>query len=526
VSFYQTYRPKKISELDLESVRDVLLSTLVSGKISHAYLFVGPRGSGKTSTARILAQIVNCEKNQGKTEKFSEPCGECETCQVIGRGNCVDVIEIDAASNGLVDDIRDLREKVRLSPVQLKKKIYIIDEVHMVSTAGFNALLKTLEEPPAHALFILCTTESQKVPETIVSRCARVNFTKATIDEVIGSLLKAVKGEKLDIEKDILQQIAEATDGSFREGHKMLEQLSTFGNKIDEDVLAKVLGVVSKHSVKKLMEAVAVPDTDGVTKMFEKMEKAGVKAPILVTSLLSEAKLIMETKIRAGENPELYLKIIDGLITAADRIKISPLPLLPIEIALLTVILSEKGGGPRPKVHSPARDASGITDAGESAHGKAIQKDSIVKLSSETPIKREEVEGASNKTVQDNSGEFVNIESVRTEWTSFLDSMAESNGSLAGMLRLVSPVDVQGKSLTISVTSRFQQDMLEREVKRKLIEEQMSKVWGPMTFKCVLVDKVMRTDPSQEDENLTTPKDEIISGGGTVMSAAEKIFGS
>ncbi len=512
MSFYQTYRPKQIAELDLASVRDVLLSTLSSGKISHAYLFVGPRGSGKTSTARILAQIVNCEKNLNKTGDFSEPCGDCDACRSIGGGNSVDVIEIDAASNGLVDDIRDLREKVRLSPVQLKKKIYIIDEVHMVSTAGFNALLKTLEEPPAHALFILCTTESQKVPETISSRCARVNFTKATIDEVMGSLLKAVKGEKLNIEKEVLRQIAEATDGSFREGHKILEQLSSYGKKIDEEVLVKVLGVVSKHSVKSLLEMVALSDTESITKMFESMEKSGVKATILASSLLTEAKLMMETKVRMAESPELYMRLIDSLISAADRIKISPLPLLPIEIALLTVALGEKGGGPRPKVQTPAQE-------------KTSPKDSIVKTVSETLIKRQETKDLRDESVQKEAGVSINIESVKTGWGAFLNCMAESNGSLAGMLRLVSPVDVQGKSLIISVTSRFQQDMLEREVKRKLIEEQMAKVWGPMTFKCVLVDKVVRVEPLQEDENLTIPKEDVVTSG-TVLSAAEKIFGN
>ncbi len=517
MSFYQKYRPKKIAELDLASVRDVLLSTLSSGKISHAYLFVGPRGSGKTSTARILAQIVNCEKNQGKSKDFAEPCTECEACQVISRGSSVDVIEIDAASNGLVDDIRELRDRVRLSPVQLKKKVYIIDEVHMVSTAGFNALLKTLEEPPAHALFILCTTESQKVPETIVSRCARVNFTKATIDEVVGSLMKAVKGEKISIEDEILREIAEATDGSFREGHKILEQISSYGSKIDEVVLAKVLGVVGRHSVVKLLEAVNSGDTGVITKMFDEMEKTGVKASLLSSSLLTAAKLEMENKLKIGESPSKYLKMIDSLITASDRIKISPLPMLPLEIALLALALEDGGGGIRPKVQTPAPDPE-------------IRQDSMVKASVESLIKKEETpvmdiistHVATSNTTPDS---LVNIESVKTGWVDFLNHMSVSNGSLAGMLRLVSPVDVQGKSLTISVTSRFHLDMLERDVKRKLIEEQMAKVWGPMTFKCILTDKVIRTEPLVEDANVSEPKDEVLNATGSVMSAAEKIFG-
>ncbi len=513
MSFYQTYRPKKISELDLASVRDVLLSTLSSGKISHAYLFVGPRGSGKTSTARILAQIVNCEKNQGIANNYFEPCGECEACKVIGRGSGVDVVEIDAASNGLVDDIRELRDRVRLSPVQLTKKVYIIDEVHMVSTAGFNALLKTLEEPPAHALFILCTTESQKVPETIASRCARVNFTKATIDEVIGSLMKAVKGEKIEIQKELLREIAEATDGSFREGHKILEQISTYGSKITDEILAKVLGVVGRHSVAKLLKAVISSDTGAITIMFDEMEKTGVKASLLGSSLLTVAKLEMEDKLRNGESPEIYLKIIDSLITATDRIKISPLPMLPLEISLLSLALGDSGGGSRPKVQAPAPDPE-------------IRKDSIIKVSTESVIKKEE--GPVVDTIVPQSGPegFVSIENVKSGWVDFLSKMSASNGSLAGMLRLVSPVDVQGKSLTISVTSRFHLDMLERDVKRKLIEEQMAKVWGPMTFRCILTDKVIRTEPLLEDENIAEVKEDVMTTTGGVMDAAEKIFGN
>lgn len=511
MSFYQTYRPKKIAELDLESVRDALLSSLSSGTVSHAYLFVGPRGSGKTSAARILAQVVNCADNLQKSSGLSEPCGECEACLGIGRGSSVDVIEIDAASNGLVDDIRDLRDRVRLAPVQLAKKVYIIDEVHMVSTAGFNALLKTLEEPPAHALFILCTTELHKVPETIISRCARVNFTKATTEELVGSLRKAVKGEKLEIEEDLLKEVAEATDGSFREGHKILEQLSSFGKKINEEVLAKVLGIAGRHSVKKLLDAALNGDADKILKMFEEMERTGTKANLLASSLLTLAKNEMEEQVRRGERPIAVVRIMENLISAADKIKISPLPLLPLEIALLSATL-DKEGGPLPKVELPARQRESV-------------KDTVIKAASESLIRKENIEEKINKIVQPKIEPLVSLEQIKTGWGSFLNTMAESNGSLAGMLRLVCPVDVQGKSLTISVTSRFQQDMLERDVKRKLIEEQMAKVWGPITFKCILVDKVVRTQPIQEDENLTSPKEDKIESLG-VMAAAEKIFGN
>lgn len=523
MSFYQTYRPKKISELDLSSVREVLTSSLLSGTISHAYLLVGPRGSGKTSTARIMAQIINCKENQGKTADFSEPCGVCEACQVISRGSSVDVIEIDAASNGLVDDIRELRERVRLAPSQLPKKVYIIDEVHMVSTAGFNALLKTLEEPPEHALFILCTTESQKVPETIVSRCARINFTKATVEEVMGSLMKAVKGEGITADEEIVRDIAEATDGSFREGHKLLEQISAFGKKIDRSILAKILGTTGKHSVKKLLSAAVSHNTDEVIQTFEEMEKVGTKAPILAGTLLGIAKTEMENCVRGGNSPEIYLKLIDSLILASDRIKISPLPLLPLEIALLSICVDGQEGVSRPKVQTSSMTDRPVLEK-KLVEDQMVTTSSVIDEKVEVTINPVKIEAQGIEVTPIISGAGLDLDAVKTGWGNFLNFMSENNGSLAGMLRLVQPVYVEGKSMTLSVTSRFQQEMLEREVKKKIIEEQMARVWGPMTFKCVLTDKIIRTQPTSEDENISP-----VTGGvdtvRRVMSAAEEIFG-
>ena len=420
----------------------------------------------------------------------------------------MDVIEIDAASNGLVDDIRELRERVRLAPVQLGKKVYIIDEVHMVSTAGFNALLKTLEEPPEHALFILCTTESQKVPETIVSRCARVNFTKATVTEVMQSLLKAVKGEEMTVDEEALTEIAEATDGSFREGHKLLEQLAAFGKKIDSSSVSRILGVAGKHSVKKLLDAAVKQKTNEVIQTFEEMEKMGTKASVLATTLLGVAKSEMEQCVREGRSPEKLVLLIDALIMAADKIKISPLPLLPLEIALLSISIGGSGEESRPKVSNPAPEKKPVED-------QVMKTVSVITESVEVVIDPVKVETQGSK---------VTLDEVKTGWGNFLHHMSESNGSLAGMLRLVEPVYVEGKSLTISVTSRFQQEMLEREIKKKIIEEQMAKVWGPLTFKCVLTDKIIRTQPSIEDENLSVVNTPVDTVQG-VMLAAEKIFG-
>lgn len=237
--FYLKYRPKKISELDSEVLRSRLenvLSGKLPDKISHAFLFTGSRGLGKTSTARIIAKAVNCTKRK---DNEIEPCNKCDSCKSINNGSNLDVLEIDGASNRGIDEIRDLREKIRLSPLNSKKKIYIIDEVHMLTAEAFNALLKTLEEPPTHAIFILCTTELQKVPLTITSRCFHIKFSRATEGDLIGSFQRIIKGEGAKADKEALSEIAILSDGSFRDGTKILEELISISPNITRDLIEK-----------------------------------------------------------------------------------------------------------------------------------------------------------------------------------------------------------------------------------------------------------------------------------------------
>lgn len=252
VALYRQWRPQDFNALvGQKAVKTTLKNALASGKIAHAYLFSGPRGTGKTSMARILAKALNCE--QGPT---AEPCGQCSNCQRIVQGTSLDVIEIDAASNTSVDNIRDLREQVAFTPAESRYKVYIIDEVHMLSTGAFNALLKTLEEPPTHAVFILATTDPQKVPATIQSRCQRFEFRRVTVDEIAEHLAMVATGSGIEADADALRLIAIQAEGGMRDALSLLDQCGVMAKRVTVATVREVLGIVGREALHELTGAI------------------------------------------------------------------------------------------------------------------------------------------------------------------------------------------------------------------------------------------------------------------------------
>jgi len=283
MNLYLKYRPQRIEELDLVGVRRILSEMVSANKVAHAYLLTGPRGSGKTSTARVLARVVNCEHNQ---KKLGEPCNECSACKSILAGSAMDVIEIDAASNRGIDDIRELKEKIRLAPAHLPKKVYIIDEVHMLTSEAFNALLKTLEEPPSHSLFILCTTELHKVPETIVSRCSRIQFTKATPEEMQRSFKRVIEGEGAEAESEALVYLAKAVDGSFRDGVKILDQVLSNSKNLTLSDLTQAISGSATYKIDDLVSALAKKDIKVALAELNEATKNGMDLTYLLVNLM------------------------------------------------------------------------------------------------------------------------------------------------------------------------------------------------------------------------------------------------
>lgn len=328
MTLYRKYRPQKLSELDSSEVRERLIRVFSSSFTPHALLFSGSKGTGKTSAARIIAKVINCEKRMKldvilskaknpvvksksggdpsaalQDDKLSpdvEPCNSCETCISITEGRNLDVLEIDAASNRGIDEIRELREKIKFTPVSIKYKVYIIDEVHMLTTEAFNALLKTLEEPPAHAIFILATTEPEKLPATILSRCIIFNFKKATDEEIIHCLSRVVKGEKIEAATDLLGKIAHASEGSFRDATKILEQ-AILENAFTGEKLSLLLGRDSL-TAENFLKLLATKETSDILSQVNKMLQTGVNFRYLIEDVLNLLHRILLAKHNIEEN--------------------------------------------------------------------------------------------------------------------------------------------------------------------------------------------------------------------------------
>ncbi len=336
--FYRKYRPQTISELDLASVREKLTAILSSKNLPHAFLFTGGKGLGKTSSARILAKAINCTAPKG-----IEPCNKCMACVSITDGSNIDVLEIDAASNGGVEEMRILRERVKFSPSTLKKKVYIIDEVHMLSTGAFNALLKTLEEPPGHAVFVLATTELHKLPATVVSRTFQVQFEKPTEEELVHSLNRIVKGEGIKVEKGVLSKIYEMAEGSFRDGAKLLEELvlSSDGGTLTQELLGttfKTTGISAE--VFELLTAYASRDAKKALLVIAKLSDLGADFKVVVERLVDHLRgLLMlrngiesEEKDVAGLNISHVKDLLKLSNEAYGELKVSVIPQLPLEL--------------------------------------------------------------------------------------------------------------------------------------------------------------------------------------------------
>ena len=299
-ALYRKYRPQTFSDVvGQRSVTETLRAQLTSGKLSHAYLFTGTRGTGKTSCAKILAKAVNCENPQN-----GDPCNRCAACRAIDSGSCMDVLEIDAASNNGVDSVRVLRDDAIYTPSEVRMRVYIIDEVHMLSTAAFNALLKIIEEPPEHLLFILATTELHKVPATILSRCQRFSFRRLTQEDIASRINFVAYQEKIEIEPEATQLLARLADGALRDGLSLLDQCASAaaGGTLTEEIVCRALGLAGERKTGELLSCVAAHDAAKALALFSELYASGKDLAALLDEMASLCRdlLMLKTAPKSG----------------------------------------------------------------------------------------------------------------------------------------------------------------------------------------------------------------------------------
>lgn len=525
-TYYLKYRPQRISELDLDGVRDQLQKIVSSGRMPHAFLFAGPRGSGKTSTARIVAKVLNCEHPQPTThnpQHSPEPCNECSQCIAITRGSSLDVVEIDAASNRGVDDIRSLRETVKLAPIGAEKKVYIIDEAHMLTTEAANALLKTLEEPPEHAVFILATTAPEKLLDTIRSRCTIINFYKGKEVEITRALKKAVEGEELEIDTDALAAISKGVDGSFREAHKILEQLSFKKGKITaRDVVA--LSATNFTDPVDLLKLLAKGEAKLALSEIDNLVNQGVNLKSYLTGMVGTLRKMLLARMGVEQESEDIEEIkeiedIKNLIElfseAARQYPTALVPQLPLEIAVVKwcVGFEDSQLSRLPLNSTPARGGTGSRDFRavlrvDSNPLEPVSNNRGQRSTTDSPsLKEEKAEKIVSK---------VSAEELDNLWPQIMRLIKERNHSAEALLRAARPTAFDGKTLQIEVFYKFHKERLEKEPYRDVVEEVAATLLGgPLKLACVLTEEKKR---AADVRNVATPEDEDLA------KLAEDIF--
>jgi DNA polymerase-3 subunit gamma/tau len=536
MTLYLKYRPQKIGDLDNFAARESLTKILKSGKIPHAFLFSGSRGTGKTSSARILAKALNCEK-LAKSDKPSddfEPCGECDQCLSISRGENLDVIELDAASNRGIDDIRTLRESIKLAPTKAQKKVYIIDEAHMLTVEASNAFLKTLEEPPDHVVFILATTNPEKLIPTIRSRVTNIVFHKANEAEILSALTKVAKGENVEVDKKTLTLISKNSDGSFRDAVKIFEELQNEGLVTDFELSRGYLEGKSVVDFDKFLELLVQRDAKSVISMIEQSLETGITTKYLFKNILAllQEKLLISvgvsngTKINLGNEDLLNIIGIFGKASQETNFLVEQLPL---EAAVVEWCETGTGGG--------SKDVGGNKEKPENMNTgeKKVVTEKKITIESEKDSKTPKKELVDEKNFSEEKVVLDGEPMPPDLWKKILYQIKPVNSSTEALLRASRPISVNNETLVLGVYYKFHKERLEERPHKEILYQTVSDVLGKsLRVVCELTEPPppAATQHDGNGQNINREETHAVNGSilteakyDDIIKVAEDIFG-
>jgi DNA polymerase-3 subunit gamma/tau len=509
-ALYRRWRPRTFDEVvGQEHIVRTLRNALTSGRIHHAYLFAGPRGTGKTTTARLLAKAVNCLALEDQ-----RPCNECAICQAVNEGRLLDLIEIDAASNTGVDNVRELRERVGFRPNEARYKVYVIDEVHMLSTSAFNALLKTLEEPPPHAIFVLATTEPHKIPVTVLSRCQRFDFRRIPISEIVARLEWLAEQEDIRIDRAALTLVARQATGSMRDAESLLDQLASYD---DSDITVvevhAALGTGAGETVIQVTDALARGDVAQGLGAINTAVDEGADPRQFARQMVEHLRALLLLRLKSGVlpphvpedlrpqleahatafSPRALARAVRLFNQAAAEAKGGWQPQLPLEMAFIEAALP-----PEPENSVPCKQPAptGSRTPPPTRHSTSPTSSSGVSRPAPARSESSPPSRSRAKTVRDPTSAYDSLvpgdgpptpEALRSRWSELLNALRPRNLSLEALMRACEPVAVEGDVVVLGFVHDFHRGKVEEERNKQDVEDVLSNLTGQQCrVRCVL----------------------------------------
>ena len=512
-ALYRKYRPKEwATVVGQDHVVTTLKNAIAADRVGHAYLFAGSRGTGKTTLARLLAKAVNCS-NADPTKR---PCNECEHCKAVNDNRFMDLIEIDAASNTSVDDVRDLRDKINFSPSQGKYKIYIIDEVHMLSTAAFNALLKTLEEPPPHAIFVLATTEIHKIPATVLSRCQRHEFRRVPVAEIVANLKMIIKAEKIQADDDALIQIGRQSAGGMRDAQSLLDQLSSTGDKITLALAQTVLGTATSQTVLDVISSIMDHDPARGLETIHKALDAGADPRSLSRQIVEYLRGLMLIQMGNANQVEAtadvkrqmqahaksfstgdVLRMMKSFNNAATDLRGGWQPSLSLELALAEVLDAPNESTPLAAAERQTKPQPAAVSRTESQP----QAESVALSGAEASQSKEKSALSSGDVIK--------------AWKQLSASLPKTQANLSALLNSVRMIDVQGKTLILGLASDVLVSKIDKPDQIEAIQKLIKDEFGvDVNVRCTVTSAKGKIPPNVAQDGMVAT---AIQHGGEIV---------